>query len=153
MTERAAEEQRATKPAHRFDVQPTAGNHFSWINSRLAIERTFLAWMRTSVSLIAFGFTIVKFFQHLESIEPARKPMLGTGAPRDLGIALIAAGIGALFVASLQYHWGINYLWKPPFDSVAGFTRRQFHTPAYYAAFILGLIGLVALVSVFVRLP
>src|SRR5262249_10168324 len=37
------------KPAGRFTVEPTASNHFAWLNTRLAIERTFMAWIRTSV--------------------------------------------------------------------------------------------------------
>jgi putative membrane protein len=37
--------------------------------TRLANERTLMAWIRTSTSLIAFGFTILKFFQYLATQE------------------------------------------------------------------------------------
>ena len=37
--------------------------------TRLAHDRTLLAWVRTGTSLIAFGFTIYKFFE-LESARP-----------------------------------------------------------------------------------
>jgi len=136
----------------RFDVQMTVGNHFSWFNTRLAVERTFLAWIRTSISLIGFGFTIVQFFQHLQTLEPAAANVR-PGAPRDLGLALIAAGLGCLVVSSLQYHRGLQYLWSPQFRSIAGMDTTAQRTPAMFAAVVLMLIGIAALVSVFVKFP
>jgi len=139
-------------PAHgRFDVQPTASTHFSWINTRLAIERTFLSWLRTAISLIGFGFTIVQFFSRLQGMGTQR--VVAPSAPRYFGLALIVTGIGALLVAIGQYHWAVSYLWGPQYRNVAGFERPQFHTPAYVCAFVLLLIGIVAFVSVFWRLP
>ena len=117
----------------RFDVQLSVGNHFSWFNTRLSVERTFLSWIRTSISLIGFGFTIVQFFQHLQTMEPAAA-QLHPGAPRDLGLALIAAGLACLTVASLQYHRGLHYLWSPQFRSIAGMDSTAHRTPAMFAA-------------------
>ncbi len=136
----------------RFDVPLTVGNHFSWFNTRLAVERTFLAWIRTSISLIGFGFTIVQFFQHLLTLEPPAE-RLRPGAPRDLGLALIAAGLGCLIVATAQYHRGLRYLWSPQFLSIAGMDARAHRTPAMFAAIVLMIIGIAALVSVFVKFP
>ena len=136
----------------RFDVQLSVGNHFSWLNTRLSVERTFLSWIRTSISLIGFGFTIVQFFQHLQTMEPSAE-RLHPGAPRDLGLALIASGLGCLVVASLQYRRGLQYLWGPPFRSIAGVDSTAQRTPAMFAAAVLTLIGIAALVSVFVKFP
>jgi len=44
----------------------------AWQRSHMANERTFLAWARTSVSLLAFGFVIEKFevfLHHLLRLE------------------------------------------------------------------------------------
>src|SRR5271168_2080676 len=125
----------------RFDVALSVGNHFSWFNTRLSVERTFLAWIRTSISLIGFGFTIVQFFQHLQTLEPAAANVR-PGAPRDLGLALIAAGLGCLVVSSLQYHRGLQYLWSPQFRSIAGMDTTAQRTPAMFAAVVLMLIGI-----------
>jgi putative membrane protein len=138
--------------APRFDVQPSVGNHFSWLNTRLSVERTFLSWIRTSISLIGFGFTIVQFFQRLQTMEPATE-RLHPGAPRDLGLALIASGLGRLVVASLQYHRGLQYLWSRQFVSIAGVDTTAQRTPAMFAAAVLMPIGVAALVSVFVKFP
>ena len=79
-----------TQP-HRFEVRPTSDSHFGWIRTRLALERTLMSWVRTSVALIGFGFTIVLFFEHLQAIAGVA-PALRPQAPRYLGLALIAAG-------------------------------------------------------------
>jgi putative membrane protein len=139
-------------PDNRFDVPPSVGSHFAWVNTRLSIERTFLAWIRTSIALIGFGFTIVQFFQRLQGMVPETQRVRPT-APRDLGLALIAAGLGCLIVATAQYRWGLAYLWRPQFQDIAGIDARQRRTPALFAALVLMLIGIAALVSVFVRFP
>jgi putative membrane protein len=138
--------------AARFDVQPTAGNHFSWFNTRLSVERTYLAWIRTAIALIGFGFTIVQFFQRMQDMAQSGAK-LHPGAPRDLGLALIASGIGALVVATLQYRMGLKYLWGPQFRAIAGIDEKPHLTPASFCAYVLMLIGIAALVSVFVRFP
>jgi putative membrane protein len=39
----------------RFQVKATAESHFSWLRTRLSVERTLMSWVRTSVALIGFG--------------------------------------------------------------------------------------------------
>ena len=39
----------------RFEVRITSDSHFAWIRTRLALERTPMAWVRTAVALIG-GF-------------------------------------------------------------------------------------------------
>jgi putative membrane protein len=38
--------------ASRFEVHVTAESHFAWLRTRLAVERTMMACMRTAVALI-----------------------------------------------------------------------------------------------------
>lgn len=58
--------------------------------TRIASERTLMAWVRTAVSLISFGFSIPKFFDALQragSVKGAPDP-----TPHTLGALLIALG-------------------------------------------------------------
>lgn len=137
--------------AFRFDVEPSANNHFAWIRTRLAVERTYIAWLRTSVAMIGFGFTIVQFFQQLRGMPSANGREMASTTPRNLGLMLIAAGIGATIVASIQYRILLRYLLSSPYQAIAGVTKKPITTPAFVCAIILALIGMVAFVSVFFR--
>lgn len=141
-------------PGDRFTIEPTAGNHFAWSNTRLALERTFMAWIRTAVSLISFGFTIVQFFQRMPQMESAAavRP-LNPGAPRILGLALIGAGVISLAISTLQYRKGVQYLWSEKYRDIAGMDGRAHTSPVLTVALMIVLIGLFAFLSVFVRLP
>src|SRR5262245_54894987 len=135
---------------HSFDVSVNASNHFAWIRTRLALERTLMAWARTSVALIGFGFTIVQFFERfvgMEGVEPARRPQ----APRYLGLALIGAGICALTVSVVQYRSVLRYLWGDQFSAVAGIEPDPMRTPLLAVTIALIGIGTFAFISVLTR--
>jgi putative membrane protein len=66
----------------------------------MALERTLMAWIRTSLSLISFGFTIFKF---LEAMQDRSSPGVRGNAPRNLGLFLICLGIGVLVLAMFQF--------------------------------------------------
>jgi putative membrane protein len=42
----------------RFEVKVTAESHFSWLRTRMSIERTLMSCVRTGTALIGFGFTV-----------------------------------------------------------------------------------------------
>jgi putative membrane protein len=72
-----------------------------------ANERTFLAWVRTAIAVMAFGFIVEKFDLFLEVAAPS----LG-GRPLSLpghrfgniaGLALIALGIAMVAVAAARF--------------------------------------------------
>jgi putative membrane protein len=136
--------------ADRFPVRVTAENHFAWLRTRASIERTMMSWIRTAVSLIGFGFTIVQFFQRMEEL-PGVNPALHPTAPRYLGLALIACGIAALVISVWQYHWTIRYLWSGSFAQLAGMKNEGMQTPLYAVTFALILIGMFAFGAVLLR--
>ena len=134
----------------RFEVRATASDHFSWLRTRASVERTLMSWIRTAVSLIGFGFTIVQFFERMQEL-PGVNLALHPTAPRYLGLALIACGILALVVSIWQYHWTIWYLWSGSFAPIAGMTKEGMQTPLYAVAFALMLIGVFAFGAVLLR--
>ena len=73
--------------------------------NRLAAERTLMAWVRTSLSMISFGFTIYKFLQVID--EQSTVPVLRPNAPRNVGLVLTGLGSFVVVVAAIQ-HW--NYV-------------------------------------------
>jgi putative membrane protein len=141
----------APPSAARFEVRATAADHFAWVRTRLALERTIMSWLRTAVALIGFGFAIVQYLEHLEETPRARAAYL-PHAPRYLGLALISCGILALFVSIWQYWWSIRYLWGEPYTPIAGVTKEGMQTPVIAVAIVLLLIGLFAFFAVLLRL-
>lgn len=72
-----------------------------------ANERTFLAWLRTSISLIGFGFAIARFGLFLDQLGAAvaddsapRSPLISSEA---LGLCLVIFGIIVIVLAGLRY--------------------------------------------------
>ena len=135
----------------RFHVAPTAESHFSWLRTRLSIERTLMSWIRTSTALIGFGFTIVQFFDKLHEISTVA-PALRPETSRFFGLTLILSGVLALAISTWQYHRLANYLWSQPFTPLAGVARDPKKTPLLAVAIALILIGLYAFFAVFLRL-
>jgi putative membrane protein len=137
--------------AGRFEVRATAADHFAWVRTRLALERTMMAWQRTAVALIGFGFAIVQYFNHLQQIPGARPAYLPT-APEYLGLALISCGILALVISLWQYRWTVRYLWGGSFAPIAGMTKEGMQSPVLAIAVLLIGIGLFAFFAVLFRL-
>jgi putative membrane protein len=119
-------------------------------NTRLSFERTFLAhertlmaWIRTSSSLITFGFSIYKFFE-LERSGGKGFMSVQVVGPRDFSMILIVIGVVALVVATLQHRRQLRVL-KMEYENA----------PASTAGLLAGLIsamGLLAVIAVFFRL-
>jgi putative membrane protein len=137
--------------AGRFEVRVTSDSHFSWIRTRLSIERTMMSWIRTAVALIGFGFAIVQFFERLGQM-PGARPAAYPDAARDLGLALISCGVLALLIAVWQYLWIVRYLWGGSFTPIAGPTREAVQMPVIAIAVLLIGIGLFAFFAVLLRL-
>ena len=114
----------------------------SWMRSDLSNLRTLLAWARTSVSMIGFGFTIYNFYRgFLEDLATAGR----ADAARNLGLALVTAGTVAMVVALWNY-WTINASLTrlhTTLEIPENFTHRWAY--AYLLSAILILIGLITL--------
>jgi putative membrane protein len=99
-----------------------------------------MAWIRTSTSLIAFGFTIFKFFQYLATEEHRRTVV----SPWVVGILMIVLGLTALGLAWAQHHQATKAL-----------QAEVVSLPYSIAGIMAGLIaamGVIALVIVVWRL-
>jgi putative membrane protein len=144
-------ESRVDPPSSRFEVRVSAESHFAWLRTRLAVERTMMAYLRTSVSLIGFGFAIVQFlhkFHTLPGDTSARIP----DAAWYLGLALIFCGVMAAIFSVWEYRRTLRYLWSGGYAAVAGMAGEQQQTPLYAVAIVLILIGVFAFIAVLLRL-
>ena len=79
---------------------------FGGPNDHLANERTFLAWVRTSIGIMAFGFVVVKFSLFVKQFSL----MLGKeyavrshGISAVAGITLVAVGAATVIFSWFRY--------------------------------------------------
>jgi putative membrane protein len=81
--------------------------------TRMAAGRTLMAWLRTSLSMIGFGFTIYKFLDAFQA--QLAVPVLRPQAPRNVALGLIGIGTAALIIACVQHRKYLRALGpKPP---------------------------------------
>jgi putative membrane protein len=76
------------------------------VSDHLANERTFLAWLRTSIGIMAFGFVVVKFSLFMKEISTVLGKQLETnqkGFSSVLGIALVCVGLLTALFSYLKF--------------------------------------------------
>lgn len=68
-----------------------------------AAERTAMAWSRTSLTLMAFGFVIERFGLFLHMFAPAAPVPVERGLSFWVGLAFILFGTAVSLLSTLQY--------------------------------------------------
>jgi inner membrane protein YidH len=103
------------------------------LSDHLAAERTFLAWIRTGLALMGFGFVVARFglfLQELQSIRPTGTPH-SYGLSLWFGTALISAGVVVDVYSSLRYSRLIGHM-----NSSGSITRNRSITAVAIALFL-----------------
>jgi len=70
-----------------------------------ANERTFLAWVRTAIAVMAFGFVIERFDLFLQ-VSRSQGPRLGPAGStfaNVAGLAFIAVGVAMVVISALRF--------------------------------------------------
>jgi putative membrane protein len=98
----------------------------------LAAERTFLAWIRTGLSLMGFGFVVARFglflkeFQILQH-EPLQRP---TGFSVGFGTSLVLIGVLMNVVAAFEHVQTVRKIKN----------GEIFDRPSYVAILVAGIL-------------
>src|SRR5262245_57555562 len=109
----------------------------------LAAERTFLAWVRTSVALMGFGFLIARFAFWVREYATMSGPATSKPAVWPwLGFGMVVVGVFVCVMAAVRHRDYIHALQagvnNPPLDLRA----------ALIVAAILALVGLAMAVQI-----
>ena len=117
----------------------------------MSADRTLMSVIRTSLSLIGFGFTIFQVFEKLRE----GNVLASAHAARNFGITLVALGIGMLvlgIVYHLQFMLGLRHERKRM--TAEGLIHGESRFPpslTIITAMVLLLIGVAAIVSMIFR--
>ncbi len=108
----------------------------------MANERTFLAWIRTSIAIMAFGFVVEKFALFMKQMEffltkavpggDAFPPHVTPGYSSFFGILLVALGASMGALAFIRYKR----------------VERQIEENIYHPAPILDVLLVISLVAI-----
>lgn len=109
-----------------------------------AAERTMLAWNRTSLALIAFGFLVERAGLLLRALAPTHANTVGEYLTFWLGLAFIALGVFAVAYASRQYVIVLRTLQAAEFPAA--------YSPRWGVVVngIVAVLGLVLVVALYV---
>jgi len=102
----------------------------------LANERTFLAWLRTGIATIVFGFAIGRFSIALREFLKLQGHDSNTpGLTTWLGIISTVGGVGLILIGLARYKQAMVQIDSDTFEP-AGFVIDM-------VAYVLGIFGLV----------
>ena len=117
----------------------TLADHLARQRNRDAAERTLMAWIRTCLSLISFGFGLDKIVTAIRSGVVVEGPLNGWGV-RLISLAFVLTGVVAMLAATTQHRRALKRLLREDF------TYREEPSIAHATALTLTLIGLAAAV-------
>jgi putative membrane protein len=110
-----------------------------------AAERTLLAWIRTGLTIMGFGFVVARFglflnllaAQHIPAIAAVAAP---SGFSSGIGVALVLLGAASMIFAALQHRRLVLTL---PAEDLPPTHSRAFPVAL---ALVLGSLGLLLVV-------
>src|SRR5208283_446683 len=116
-------------------------NELAKERNRAAAERTLMAWIRTALSLIGFGFGIGKLAAYLDAtgLHTSRDPV---HASLIFGSSFIVVGIFGLLAAIVQHARILKRLSRPDFAYNA---MRPIAMTVAVMLMLIGVFGLIAI--------
>jgi putative membrane protein len=120
-------------------------NELAKERTREGADRTLMAWIRTCLSLIGFGFGIAKFRDILVEGGLIRRPPEYFNSTLIFGLSFIFLGVFGLLAAVIQ-HWRILQHIK-----LEDFQYTGFRPVVMITAILLLLIGFFAFIVLLVR--
>ena len=102
----------------------------------MAADRTLMAWIRTSLSMLSFGFTIYKFLE-------AQKDLVHPNSPQQVGLFLVGLGTASMILGTISFWSTLREL-----NRVEEFRLGR---PTLLIALVISVAGVVLFVTIAAR--
>lgn len=132
-------------PPHRI---PNPQIDLAKERNRAAAERTLMAWIRTCLTLISFGFGIDSIVGAILSYQTVANTPRPISFSRILGLSFIALGIYAMITAAIEHQTELRHIRRSD-DEYQYHPRRSLGLTVAIA--LIG-IGIFAFISILLRL-
>lgn len=86
-----------------------------------AAERTLLAWLRTGITIMAFGFVIARFGLFLRLLQAQGGQFVTHGLSPYIGASLVALGVAATAAGAIEYQRFCRTIPKADMPSASSF--------------------------------
>ena len=106
----------------------------------MAADRTMMAWIRTSLSMLSFGFTIYKFLQTIAS----QGQMEHANSPQQVGLFLTGMGVAAIVLGTINYWVTLRELQR--------IEKFRLGRPVLLMALVMSVAGVALFASIATRL-
>jgi putative membrane protein len=116
---------------------PEAEPNLGAMRTLMAANRTLMAWVRTSLSMLSFGFTIYKI---LEELQDRGGVLVPDNTPRNAGVFLAVAGTVAMVMGTIEYWWTFRLL-----SPLQKFSPMQ---PTLIMALLICISGIVLCIGI-----
>jgi len=119
-------------------------NELAKERNREAADRTLMAWIRTSISLIGFGFAIAKTYEYIEAdyMEETGRVLDALHTPVIFGISFIVLGMVGIFAGVIQYGRILNRIHSDQFTYIE---PRPLPKIMAILLLVIGVFGLFAI--------
>lgn len=120
-------------------ITPALPSDLGEVRTIMAADRTLMAWIRTALSMLSFGFTIYKFLNAAVQNEA----LAHSGSPQQVGLFLAGLGTVSVILGTINYWTTLRFLRRTD--------EFKIGRPTLFIAAVICAAGIALFISIATR--